>query len=372
LFDKVGNVYRGLDVYNSIAEIYFIKKEYQKSIEYNNLFLQKAKQASMKQYERSALEDLAKNYAAIKNYEKAYLYQAQLSDLKDSIWNDEKIGQIAEMQTKFETEKKESENQLLKQQNQIQLLEIKRNNILIVGFFGTLLLVLIIGMLVFRQSKINAKQRTIELEQKLLRSQMNPHFIFNSLIAIQSFIYNSEPKAAGKYLADFAKLIRMILENSRQEYISLAKEISTLEYYLKLQQLRFDDKFTYSIEVTDGLDVDVTAIPPMLAQPLIENAIEHGIKHLEQQGVIKIKFSMCNKLLLFEVNDNGIGIDKSNEIKQEQETHKSIATAIIKERLVLLNKRKLTKITLVVDELKDTLHNALGTTVFFTIPYQEV
>jgi sensor histidine kinase YesM len=135
-----------------------------------------------------------------------------------------------------------------------------------------------LGVLYFRQGRINAMHEKMLVEQRLFRSQMNPHFIFNSLASVQNFIVKQDDTKASIYLSRFSELVRSILNNSLQEQITLEEEISTIENYLALQKVRFSDQFDYELEVDETLDPESTFVPPMLTQPFIENAIEHGIK----------------------------------------------------------------------------------------------
>jgi LytS/YehU family sensor histidine kinase len=230
----------------------------------------------------------------------------------------------------------------------------------------------IIAYLIVLQSRLKHTQKTMMLEQKLLRTQMNPHFIFNALIAIESFIYKNEPKEAGKYLSGFARLMRLILENSREEFVSLEKEISTLKYYLDLQRLRYDNAFNYDIRVDKDIDINSITIPPMLAQPFIENSIEHGLKDLNRSGEIVLNFSLKENELIFEAVDNGIGFERSMQLKNEGNNHKSMATVITLERLKNLNRNKIRKIKWLSEDIKDQLNNVLGSRVVFTIPFKEI
>jgi tetratricopeptide (TPR) repeat protein len=372
IFESVGNIYRSIEVDGYLADIYFDKKEYAKSITYDEKFLFNARAIKAKQYIRDAYKGLYQGYTAMRQYEKACEYQSKYIALNDSILNEEKIKQLTEMQTRFETEKKESENKLLQQENQIQSYKLSRGVFMIIGLGILLLIAIGLAILLVRHNKLKSEQRNIQLEQKLLRSQMNPHFIFNSLTAIQSFIYNNDPKEAGRYLSGFAKLIRLILENSREEFISLSKEISTLEHYLELQKLRFEDRFRYSIHIQDGLDTENIAIPPMLAQPFIENSIEHGIKEIEKEGVIEIRFSLKNNNILFAVDDNGPGFEQSLSDKKNKSTHKPMAMIITNERLSIINRNKRAKVKLLIERLKDPLNDCTGTHISFTIPFREI
>lgn len=214
-----------------------------------------------------------------------------------------------------------------------------------------------------------ASEQINSLRQKVLRSQMNPHFIFNSLNAIQSYVLKNDAVKAVKYLNSFARLIRMILDSSRFDYITLAKEIDILKHYLDLQQLRFGDKFIYKLEIDRHLDTDSLLIPAMLAQPFIENAIEHGLQHLETKGTVKISFIRKQESIIFKVIDNGIGREASMKI-QENNKHKntSLSTQLFKERLYTLNRFSGKKITYNIVDLKDDIGSAKGTMVIINLP----
>lgn len=182
--------------------------------------------------------------------------------------------------------------------------------------------------------QLKAARLNVELEQRLLISQMNPHFIFNSLSAIQSFMYRNQPEEAGNYLSSFSQLVRLILENSRSAFISVRQEVQTLELYLSLQKLRFPNKFDYFIEVDQTLLASDYRLPPMLAQPFIENSIEHGIMHMEGKGVIRVNLIAEGNNIVIIVEDDGVGLDKSIEInKSRRISHTSYATSITRERI---------------------------------------
>lgn len=228
-----------------------------------------------------------------------------------------------------------------------------------------LILIIIVAIVKQREFDLTQKQRNAELQQRLFRLQMNPHFMYNSLLAIQSFIFSNDPKDAGNYLSDFARLFRLILNNSKSEFITLSKEIETLNLYLKLQSLRYPDRFEYEIFVDDEVDYDLTMIPPMLAQPMIENALEHGIFYKEGKGRIDIRFKRNGDQLLFEVEDNGIGLTKAKEKKKEG--HTSSAIDITRERIKILGKRHRYYAIFEIKELQDE-NSILGTIVRFNIP----
>lgn len=220
--------------------------------------------------------------------------------------------------------------------------------------------------------RIRAIKRKNEVEKALskaalesLKLQMNPHFIFNAMGAIQHYMIQNDAKRAGNYLARFSTLMRAILEHSRSEYISLDEEVEMLEHYLTLQNLRHEDNFEYQVNVDEQLDPYEVAIPPMFAQPFIENAIEHGIAGLKGTGLILINFSMQNDVILLEIRDNGVGIDRSLEAKKSKSsTHRSLATQITKERIALYEQSMKKNILFEVNPLDK------GTQVIFHLPYQ--
>ena len=239
--------------------------------------------------------------------------------------------------------------------------------IILIG--GGIILITFAVLMVFRQQRRRNKLREelLEMQQRLLRTQMNPHFIFNSLLSIQNFIYKNEPGQAGKYLSRFAKLIRLILRSSRKEVITLEEEIEFLNYYLALQKLRFKKRFDYQFDIDEKIRQEQVYIPPMLAQPFIENAIEHGLKDISHEGIIQIRFFMENSYLVFEVEDNGVGIYRSEREKSLTEgNHESLGQQITYDRLRLLNKKN-KKVSYSADEIRDEKGNVKGTKIQFRI-----
>jgi sensor histidine kinase YesM len=199
--------------------------------------------------------------------------------------------------------------------------------------------------------------------------KMNPHFIFNSLSGIRNFFVTEKPAKASIYLYKFATLVRNILDTSVKEYNTLEKETSTIENYPELHKVRYAGKFEFTIRVDDALDPETIRIPPMLAKPFIENAIEHGIIHSEKMGEIDVEFRLENDVILFEVTDNGVGREKARELEAHLEKdHQSMSTSITIERLAMLNKKRKHKIIFEINDLKDNDGNPAGTFVRFGLP----
>lgn len=213
------------------------------------------------------------------------------------------------------------------------------------------------------------KKQLLIIRQQQLLAQLNPHFVFNSLTAIQSYIFRNDPYQAGKYLSNFARLTRLILESSRMELCSIERENSILKHYLDLQTLRFDKRFTYAIEIDESLDTEIELIPPMLTQPFIENAIEHGFIHLKETGHIAIRYiNSEDKGVIIEVEDNGIGIDSAkHQLIKKGRTHSSLATEITRERLAVIRRSMGLRIVLEHIDLKKLSPEKHGTLVRFTI-----
>lgn len=213
-------------------------------------------------------------------------------------------------------------------------------------------------------------RQNAELKLKALRSQMNPHFIFNSLNAIQSYVASSNNVDAIKYIAQFAQLMRQILENSNQVAIPLEEQINFIQNYLRLEALRYNQSFQYTIEVDDEVESDIMKVPPMIIQPYVENAILHGMKNKKEGGFITISYTLLdeeNKILCI-VEDNGQGRTKQKEIKQTQ-SYKSMGTKITEERLQAINQDDQLNVHII--DLKNEDGSAEGTRVEVFLPILE-
>jgi ligand-binding sensor domain-containing protein len=228
------------------------------------------------------------------------------------------------------------------------------------------------------QRKAQATQELLQMEnemlvfqQKALRLQMNPHFIFNCLNSIQSMIVKRDHKTARFFLSRFSKLMRKTLDNSREELITLDDEIETLEHYLSIEKFCNEDHFDYTIEVADGIASDFVQMPPMLIQPFVENAIVHGVRHRTSDGHVSVRFSLEDKLLTCTVEDNGVGRIQSAQLNQNRDgSHKSTALIVIQERLTHLGKNTTIK-PLEVQDLYDTDQTPCGTRVTLRLKMED-
>lgn len=233
-----------------------------------------------------------------------------------------------------------------------------------------LLILILIGVIIsLFVSKRKLRIRFYKIEQELILSKINPHFIFNSLTAIQSYIFRNDPLQAGKYLSSFAKLVRLIIESSRQETTTIEQEIKILQFYFELQTLRYEGKFEFKIEVDEALDIEESIIPPLLAQPFIENAIEHGFIQLSGNGIISVRFIKQKESIVIEIEDNGIGIDESkqNHLRSGR-SHQALATEITSERIKKIWQINRLKIKMDIIDLNSIDSSKQGSIVKFLIP----
>ena len=230
--------------------------------------------------------------------------------------------------------------------------------------FLIIAVVLIIVFITFRKAQKRKelfeedKRKLLISELHALRSQMNPHFIFNTLSSIQSFITKNNSKEAVHYLSKFSKLMRATLENTQKQKIPIKDEIASLELYMDLEKLRLNNKFSYQIIIDESIDVQFEEIPPLLVQPYIENAIWHGISNKEGTGIIKVSFKLENETLLkCEVEDDGVGRKKATEMKSAQFNHqkknKSLGMSITKDRLEIINSLKGSQLNINIVDLEN-------------------
>jgi tetratricopeptide (TPR) repeat protein len=282
---------------------------------------------------------------------------------------------VIEINTRYETERKEQQILLLTSENELNSLKLAHSRYYLIALGGFILLVILLTVLLIRHNRMKGMQDKTILEQKLLRAQMNPHFLFNTLTNIQSYMLENDPNRASKYLSRFARLMRNIIDNTARESVPLEQEISTIENYLELQMIRYKDKFEYIIETDELIDPESTFIPPMLAQPIIENAIEHGIKHRSEKGMITIRFSLKSNFIHLEVTDNGVGREQSARFEQGKKgNHRPMATSITKKRLKVLgrkvNRRLRRHIRMDIIDLHDEAGMPCGTKVEIVIPQE--
>ena len=272
-------------------------------------------------------------YKKTEKWEKAIASLQQSNTYQDSIMNIVNGQQLQSLEIEYETQKKEQQIKLLSAENKIKSQNIKLG----LGLIILLIISIVLGVYVQYTRKKQTILEQDKLKQKLFRSQMNPHFIFNALGSIQNYMYKNETKKAAQFLGNFASLSRSILKYSAEELISLEKEIETLTNYLELEQMRMKNAFAYEFITDQDLEKEFINIPPMMIQPFIENAIKHGLKDADKDGKITIEVNDKEDILEVIILDNGIGFANSKQNKDEN--HESMATQIFNERMKHIKKK---------------------------------
>jgi tetratricopeptide (TPR) repeat protein len=359
-----------------IATVYEKMKEYNKSIEYTQQALQLLKEDSIPYLYDHIYQVQADAYAGMGKYKEAYDVYRKYKVISDSLLNEKNLTISTEMQTKYETEKKEQQITTLNTE--------KKGQRVIMGIsIGAFIVAL--GLLLFalranrlqkrlfaREKELQKKEmekRMYDLEQTALRAQMNPHFIFNSLNSVQRFVINNDVEGVNQYLSTFANLIRQTLENSGKSLIPLKDELRYLDTYLRLEQMRGNDKFRYLINVNEDIDTEETYIPNMIIQPYLENSIIHGMAgKMANEGLINLTISKNHKLTCI-VDDNGAGIAATKTYRKTVTTgHESMGTTITEKRIEMFNTVNSEKIELEVMD-KSVLHNnESGTRIMIKFP----
>lgn len=291
------------------------------------------------------------------NYSGALSYHEKFVGIRDSIRTVEKTEKINELEQKYNKAQNEKTIKELSQAKQIASL---RNKIYIAGIILALLIIFLI-IIYNRQQTLKSKQENMEIEQRLNRARMNPHFFFNTLNSLQTFSMqeNKDSKVA-RYLSKYAKIMRETLESTYKEMNTIEQEVDYLSNYLDIQKLRYPEKFEYHIEVDETVEPAETYVPSMIIQPFIENSIEHGLNTSIEKGIIELNISSKNNRLVVKITDNGTGFTTDKKAR----AYPSRATQIIKDRLLLLNKKYKTDATYEIGKGE----NGTGTSVKIILP----
>ncbi len=300
------------------------------------------------------------------HFQNALTAHKEYVQYKDSIFNDENKQKIEALESERLTQTKDQEIalQAAEARRQAQLKKL----VLIAAVIS----LAFIGLLVWlynRRKKAGFDKEVMEVEMKALRAQMNPHFISNALHSINKYVMDNDKKNASGYLAKFTSLMRLILENSREQEVPLEQDLKALSLYMDMELLRFNHSFTYHMEVDPQIDRENTLVPPMLLQPFAENAILHGMQNKEN-GVISIQVHKENDMIRFVITDNGSGNTDIASGATEGKKHKSLGQKIIKERLNIINRLKKAKATVNIVQLKDADDRPGGMRVELWLPFE--
>jgi tetratricopeptide (TPR) repeat protein len=357
------------NLYGNIGTVYRDLKDLDRSIIYYQKAIDQAKKVD-DWYDLSwVYKDMSDMYLRIKDTAKAFNSFVLHKNYSDSLMITKSTQGLTDARIRYEADTHRKEVELLS-------LRIKNQRLMIYGFSGFIILILTIGLLLFRGSKLKAKRRISEMNRKIseitqvnLRQQMNPHFIFNTLNSIQYYMYQHDKLATNNYLTKFSSLMRKVLENSQHTSITLFDELEALKLYLELECIRFKDKFDYKIIVDEEIDTLLFKVPTMLIQPFVENSILHGLMPGEGKGFIKIDLKLEKDYISCTIEDNGIGREAAQKKKMRSENnHNSLGTHIVTSRLDLVNELYGTSLKTIYTDLKNSNGEPEGTRVEIHIP----
>jgi tetratricopeptide (TPR) repeat protein len=365
LYQSIQNKFgASLALYN-LGILYFEQKKLEQAMSFATQSLSYAKEIGILDQIYHSEKLISDIYFAQNQPALSLEHYKKYSIARDSLNTLESTQKFDHAEMDFEYQKKET---LFKEKN-------KREKLLL--FFSIIGLLLLIGLILVLINRHQVKKRltlqkeVAEYEQKALHLQMNPHFVFNCLGSISSFIVQNGTDSALKYLSKFSKLMRLTLEYSKDALIPIDKEIESLQNYLELEQLRFHDKFDFKIQSSDSVEFNM-GLPPLLIQPFVENAILHGLVPKARNGSILVDFDVQNDQLICTIWDDGIGITKSEAIKENSmKAHKSMALEITKKRLEIMEATISKSAQIEIKELKEN-NTVVGTKVTLRLPIQYI
>ena len=346
-----------------------------------------AQKADAKPYMMHGYLLLSKIYKQFQKNDSAYFYLQQYTTLKDAVNNKQFMFRLSNYKKQDDFKKQLDQMALLDKENKANAEKLKQASLLKSILIISLLIVALAGFMIYKNLTLRSKneklksnheqatlqQHATELEMQALRAQMNPHFIFNCLSSINSFILKNDTEAASDYLTKFSRLIRMVLSNSNKTFITLEDELDMLTLYLDMERLRFKNSFDYNITFTNSIDVGNVFIPPLLLQPFAENAIWHGLMHKQGPGKLELALCVENKTLTCIISDNGIGRSKAAMLKSKSaEKQKSMGIKITTERLAMLNLDIDEQNFFNVEDIKDDDGNDAGTRVILKMNYRNL
>ena len=374
-FNKIDDKFGSTDTYYYLGQFYLEQKDFQKALENTEKALAYAKELQLLESVQNSELALSTIYEKMGQTKESLTHLKLYGIAKDSLQSQENIRQMVQAEMNFEFDKKQSFLQKEQEKKEIVFEEkVKRHQMQI--FFSILFVILVFGIVFLIYNRLQLKKtltlqkELAEYEQKALHLQMNPHFVFNCLGSISSFIVQNGTDSAIKYLAKFSKLMRLTLEYSKEALIPIDKEIESLQNYLELEQLRFNQVFDFTITKSSEIEDDL-ALPPLLLQPFVENAIIHGLIPKQEKGTIAISFELKNENLLCTISDNGVGLEASQKLKEQSVSiHKSMALDITKKRLEMMESTTQKKSFVTIDEIVDENGVVKGTKVVLHLPVQ--
>lgn len=343
-----------------IGNAYALQKDYEQAITYLKRSINEADGKEDLLVQKDATRKLSEVLRDAGEFDKALLAYQNYVDLVDKVYSkkEKDITQAIQFSKDIAAKQNrilslESDRALSESKYQLSTEQAKRQKLIIYSLIAGVLLLLILAFLMFKSIKQQRLANNL-LALKTLRTQMNPHFIFNALNSVNSFIASNDERAANRYLTDFSLLMRAVLENSENDFIPLEKEIELLELYTKLEHFRFKNKFDYNITVDKNVVVNDFVIPPMLLQPYVENAVWHGLRYKKTKGHLNITIvQTASDEIKITISDDGIGRENSKALKTEhQQKQNSKGLGNIKKRVLILNSMYKDKVDVFIDDLQ--------------------
>lgn len=376
-FDLIDDKFGKSDTYLFMGEYFYEQNNWDEALKHAQKAAELSKQLNV--LEGTALTEklLSSIYEKLNQPTEAFKHFKLYKTAQDSLINHENIRKSVQAEMNYEFEKKETIKKKEQEKKALLLAEQSKRQTLQTIFIALFVLLLLgIAFLIYNRiqlkKNLTLQKELAEYEQKALHLQMNPHFVFNCLGSISSFIVQNGTDSAIKYLSKFSKLMRLTLEYSKESLIPIDKEIESLQNYLELEQLRFNNVFEFKITKSKDIEDDM-ALPPLLLQPFVENAIIHGLIPKKESGTISVDFSIEDDNLVCTILDDGIGFDKSKEIKENLVAiHKSMALDITKKRLEMMEASTAQKANVKIKEIKNDLGEIQGTKVVLNLPIQYI
>ncbi|MEO9571047.1 MAG: tetratricopeptide repeat protein [Polaribacter sp.] len=335
-----------------------------------NTALDIAKKHNIQTIVVKANENLAILYDKIGDHKKAYNHFKIAKEEDYKTFNAKNLIYVRDLITEYNRERAENQIKDLAKKNKISELQINRIRNLWLLATSVIVLILIITFSIYRQKTLKNEKRILSLKQDALRSQMNPHFMFNALNSIKLYIIENDKKKATSYLNKFSKLMRKILEASSIQETTLAEEIETMKLYMSIENIRFSNEIDFQIEVDSSISLQTIKIPPLVLQPFLENSLWHGLSSKKENKKIKISINkISSEFVKIEIEDNGIGRTASAKIKAEKSiTRKSIGINLTVDRLINFSKNLKNDYSIIYKDLENENKYALGTKVIIKLP----
>jgi tetratricopeptide (TPR) repeat protein len=355
--------------YTNLGLLYLKTKKFKTSEENLNEALKIAKKFNLKSQESEAYKYLSQLNEELANYKTSLQFYQQYVELDKSISNEKNFQYVNDLILKYESEKKNNQIKALASENEIVKLRLIQNRkILLLSLLGG---VLVVGFFVIlqRQGQLKNEKKIVTLEQEMLRNQMNPHFIFNSLNSIKLYIINNEKENAVYYLNKFSKLIRKILIASTEKEISLQDELDTMDLYMNIENMRFSNEINYQTHIDEQINPSVIKVPSLILQPFLENALWHGLSSKSGKKNIQLDVTQTNpEYITITISDNGVGRSVSEKIKEKKKLkRKSVGIDITKARLENFSKSFINDYKIEIIDLMEN-GNPTGTKVIVNIP----